>query len=261
MISRIHSKLGTAGFIVAIVALVAALSGVAIAASGLNGKQKKEVKKIAQTEAKKFSGVPGPPGPAGPAGPAGAAGPKGDKGDTGSQGSAGAAGKGVVLTAEPKGANCKEGGTKVEVEGNAASKKFVCNGLTGFTDTLPSGKTETGAWALGQSSEASAVALSFNIPLAQAPEKIHYVKLDEKEYTRSGESFAVADPPVNCLGEVADPEALPGHVCVYEGVNLGEAAGFFANEFVEALYPTGAVFDYIIEPGQIANGTWAVTAK
>jgi hypothetical protein len=56
MISRIHSKLGTAGLVVALVALVVALTGVAFAASGLNSKQKKEVKKIA----KQFAGKQGP---------------------------------------------------------------------------------------------------------------------------------------------------------------------------------------------------------
>ena len=44
MFSKLHERLGTAGFVVAIVALVAALAGTAFAAAGLNGKQKKEVK-------------------------------------------------------------------------------------------------------------------------------------------------------------------------------------------------------------------------
>ncbi|MBA3867401.1 MAG: hypothetical protein H0X42_13840 [Solirubrobacterales bacterium] len=53
-ISRIHQKLGTAGFIISIVALVAALGGGAYAASGgLSGKQKKEVEKIAKKDSAK----------------------------------------------------------------------------------------------------------------------------------------------------------------------------------------------------------------
>jgi hypothetical protein len=113
VISRVHQKLGTAGFFIAIVALVAALCGGAYAAkdgnggkqtatasnssknkphsknksskAGLNSKQKKQVKNISRTEAKKLVTA----GPAGPAGPAGA---KGDKGDNGGKGDTGAAG-------------------------------------------------------------------------------------------------------------------------------------------------------------------------
>ncbi|HWC47405.1 MAG TPA: hypothetical protein VG448_00790 [Solirubrobacterales bacterium] len=82
MFSRIHQKLGTAGFVIAIVALIVALGGAAYAAMpGLNSKQKKEVKKIAKGMVK-----PGVPGPAGPAGAPGAAGAKGDTGATGGTG-------------------------------------------------------------------------------------------------------------------------------------------------------------------------------
>lgn len=72
MYSRLHNRLGTAGFAVAIVALVAAVAGTAFAATGLNGKQKKEVKKIAKSVVKQ-----GPAGAAGAAGLNGAAGPQG----------------------------------------------------------------------------------------------------------------------------------------------------------------------------------------
>ena len=82
-ISRIHQKLGTAGFVISIVALVAAMGGGAYAASGgLNGKQKKEVEKIA----KKYAGKPGAAGPAGSNGSNGA---KGDTGATGAEGKQG----------------------------------------------------------------------------------------------------------------------------------------------------------------------------
>lgn len=75
MFSRLHSRLGTAGFVVAIVALVAAVAGTAFAATGLNSKQKKEVKKIAKSVVQQ-----------GPAGPAGAAGANGANGAAGPQG-------------------------------------------------------------------------------------------------------------------------------------------------------------------------------
>ncbi len=85
MISRIHSKLGTAGLVVAIVALVVALTGAAYAAGGLTKQQEKQVTKIA----KKYAGKQGATGPAGPQGPAGG---KGDAGAPGSPGAPGAPG-------------------------------------------------------------------------------------------------------------------------------------------------------------------------
>lgn len=110
MFSRIHQKLGTAGFLIAIVALIVALGGAAYAAlPGLNSKQKKEVKKIAKSFAK--------------AGPAGASGPAGAKGEAGAKGDTGAA-----------------GGTGPE--GPPGEK-----GETGPLDTkLPPGKTIRGFW-------------------------------------------------------------------------------------------------------------------
>jgi hypothetical protein len=248
LISRIHSKLGTAGFIVAIIALVAALSGVAIAAAGLNSKQKKEVKNIAKTEAKKIAAVPGPPGPAGAPGAPGAKGDTGAAGTDGQDGAPGTNGKNVVLTTEAKGVNCPEGGTKVEVEGSAASKKYVCNGLTGFTDTLPSKKTETGAWSVGPASGAGALfsALSFNIPLSEAPEELVFLELGEGETE-------------DCPGTAEDPEAAPGLLCVYTSQEGEVAPEYFAG--ATELHTSGAQMLFLVAPEAVATGTWAVTAK
>jgi hypothetical protein len=217
MISRIHSKLGTAGLVVAIVALVAALGGGAYAAQqGLNAKQKKEVKKIA----KKLV-------PAGPVGPAGPAGPQGKEGPQGKQG--------------PEGEPGEDGE----------------DGETGFTETLPTGETETGTWAVGPSTGTSVIPLTFNIPLAEAPEALHFVDLEGKETTGS----AAPIDPVNCLGSAEDPTAKPGQLCIYEDANFGEPDGFDANEVLTNLYTAGATFFYASEGGKLAFGTWAVTAK
>lgn len=81
MFSRLHNRLGTAGFVVAIVALVAAVAGTAFAATGLNNKQKKEVKKIAKSVVQQ--GPAGPAGANGANGAAGAAGPEGAPWTTG----------------------------------------------------------------------------------------------------------------------------------------------------------------------------------
>jgi len=278
MLSRLHKQLGTAGLSVAIVALVLAIGGTALAASGaLTGKQKKEVKNIAKQYAGK-PGATGATGPAGLAGAAGPAGPKGDtgaKGDTGSQGNPGtpgAAGKSVVLTTEAKGANCAEGGTKVEVEGNAASKKYVCNGVngtSGFTDTLPPGKTETGTWSILISankfhSPNAYTSISFPIPLAEGSEEGFVFNQEKTELEEFGSS--------GCEGTVEEPTAPPGVLCVYtiaeERENLGSSAPFetrSASGF--GFGPTGA---FIVGPpleGTAADqayveakGTWAVTA-
>lgn len=275
MLSRLHNKLGTAGLVVAMAALVLAVGGTALAAKGaLTGKQKKEVEKIA----KKYAGKPGATGPAGPAGPKGdngAPGPKGDagaKGDTGSPGStgsAGAAGKSVVLTAEAKGANCAEGGTKVEVEGNAASKKYVCNGTTGFTKTLPSGETETGTFAeltelqSGESATQEVwIPISFPIPLAAGGGE-ESVFLLTKDEIANEEGAGVA---AGCTGTVQKPTAPEGVLCLYTAEEESkEANEFFAivDEEFNAFRPTGTVLRVTVNklPGRIQiNGTWAVTA-
>jgi hypothetical protein len=138
-ITSLREPFGKAGLIVAIVALVFALAGGAIAANNaLTGKQKKEVTKIAKkfvgnyskatASAKAKQGKQGKTGKTGPQGPAGPAGPAGAKGDTGTNGKDGT-----------NGTNGKEG-----PEGKAGK-----DGTTGFTETLPSGKTETGSEGSG----------------------------------------------------------------------------------------------------------------
>jgi hypothetical protein len=220
MLSRVHQRLGTAGFVLAIVALVVALSGGAYAASGgLSSKQKKEVKKIARAEAKKFAKA----GPQGPAGPQGSPGAKGDAGAQGSQGPAGPAG-----AAGPKGPIGEPGEP----------------GETGFTSTLPSGKTETGAWSVGIGTAGSyaTTSISFNIPLATAATAVHY---DEAETAA-------------CPGTVAEPEAAPGNVCLYaantENITFKVLSGF------PYIWTGGVNLLFEEEAGAFAWGTWAVTA-
>ncbi|HVD40759.1 MAG TPA: hypothetical protein VNC16_07135 [Solirubrobacterales bacterium] len=251
MISRIHNKLGTAGLVVAIVALVAALTGAAYAAQGLNGKQKKEVKKIA----KKFAGKQGPQGPAGPAGPQGPAGKDGANGTNGTNGQS------VTGTPIASGGVCGAAtGVKYTLNGTPTTVCSGEDGETGFTATLPPGETETGAWAVGAfDSSSQLVSLSFNIPLAEAPEAMHYVNAAGEERTAEGEPF---HDPTNCLGSPDEPTAPAGDICVYADNELIEAEGGFpGTAFFENLYPTGATFLYFVEGGEAkAWGTWAVTA-
>ena len=220
MISRIHNKLGTAGLIVAMVALLAALGGAAVAAAPkLNSTQKKEVKSIAQTEAKKVMTA----GPQGPAGKDGASGINGTNGTNGKDGAQGAPGK---------------------------------NGETGFTDTLPSGKTETGTFSVptinGAATPASPlVPISYNIPLASGtPPTVNVIGKDG--------TTAVLGNKANCPGTNADPEANPGNLCLYADPVFTEKLTF---AFAFSNGPTGAVINLTVgAEGGVVMGTWAVTA-
>jgi hypothetical protein len=245
MIHRIHQKLGTAGFLIAIVALVAALGGTALAAKGaLTGKQKKEVTKIAKQYA-------GKPGAAGAAGPTGAAGPKGDTGAQGPVGKEGPQGK--------EGIQGKQG-----IQGIQGVP-----GTTGFTDTLPSGKTETGVWtaAIPPTSEffEYRVPISFPIPLEEGAEKAFFFTPEQVQLEEFGTS--------GCKWELENLDALP------ESTVPGTLCMFAAHE-EEAEFNTfhspGSQFDFgygpsgsspgFIHPSassatqSTADGVWAITA-
>jgi hypothetical protein len=250
-VRAIREPFGTAGLILACVALIAALTGGAYAASGgLTAKQKKEVKKIA----KKFAGKPGAPGPTGPAGSAGSKGDTGAKGDSGASGTSATA---VSFTGEQHG--CASGGIEVK---SAGAPTFVCNGETGFTEKLPPGKTETGAWAFGTTGgvQPQYVPISFNIPLEQAP-TIHVIKKNglEKAFNSDIGGYEEIEQP-NCPGGVTEPTAEPGNLCLYteaeSEINVGN------HPFLSKSYTTGAVLTVIVEGGSSESGfgTWAVTA-
>jgi hypothetical protein len=238
MFTRLRDQIGTAGLVVAIVALVAALGGGAYAASkGLNSTQKKEVKKIA----KSFQGT-GPQGPAGPAGAPGAAGAKGDPGATGKEGPQG-----------PQGKPGKDGE----------------DGETGFTETLPEGMTETGAWVIpplaagGNPGTAIREApISFSIPLAtELPEANVYLE------PKTG--FEGADA-VACPGTAEEPEAEQGNLCVYIAYeqNLVEPWELTGKSIIKVNGSTndpgasrsGAIVYIAAAPETTLRGTWAVTA-
>lgn len=286
-IRAIREPFGTAGLIVAVIALVAALAGGAYAAGGLTGKQKKEVTKIA----KKYAGKPGATGPAGPAGPAGASGKDGANGQDGAAGT-----NGVSVTSQAATAGeCPAGGTKFT---SASGTSAVCNGkngTTGFTETLPSGKTETGTWGFGAVAPAATPApsvpsnglfsfISFAVPLETdlPPETAHYIAENGKELKlKINSSFEIEGSeavdqasPAPCPGSVEAPEALPGHLCVYEAYEsddltitsemIGKATGDAPPPLSFGVGRTGAMINaYLINKPTTevkAWGTWAVTA-
>jgi hypothetical protein len=280
MLHRFKERFGTAGLVVALLALVLALGGTALAASGaLTGKQKKEVEKIA----KKFQGT----GPAGPQGAAGANGKDGANGTNGQAGAPGTDGKNVVTTtitnAGLEGHCTSVGGTKFQVEGSA-TKEYVCNGKngtngqTGFTETLPEGKTETGIWGSGFSTAEGrhSFPISFPIPLATAPADSDITIVGPTESSKPGcpGRGGGALPPASPADfEPTIPEADPGKFCIYldameetEPVSVETSVkipvwrgGEWWNE--SGVSPTGALFEVICKSSFCqAFGTWAVTA-
>lgn len=223
MLNRIHQKLGTAGFVIAIIALVAALTGGAYAAGGgLTAKQKKQVEKIA----KKFSGQPGATGPTGAVGPTGAAGPAGRDGANGVDGTPGTPGK---------------------------------NGETGFTETLPSEKTETGTWAFGPMPAGvsiTRVPFSFPIPLEEGV-AVNYIPEGVTP---------PSDVTEACPGSTEEPIAEPGNLCVYElngfGAEFENEQNPESGETEDGTGRTGVLLKFgILEPEAFGRGVWAVTSE
>ena len=134
MFSRIHSKLGPAGLIVALVALVAAVTGSAFAAGVFTKAEEKKIIKIAKKYAGKQGpqGTVGPQGAVGPQGPAGVAGKEGARGPEGPEGPEGPAGP--------------------------------------TTAVLPPGETQTGIWSFTNKDVISAFAtISYGLRLESEP--------------------------------------------------------------------------------------------
>jgi Collagen triple helix repeat (20 copies) len=229
MLSRMHSKLGTAGLVVAVIALIAALTGAAFAAGGLTKQQEKQVKKIA----KKFAGKPGPMGPQGVPGAKGDTGAKGDPGANGAPGAPG------------------QPGTDGE-DGACSTANPDC--------TLPSGATETGTWSAGIATSAQEIVpISFNLPLAEPPTAINFVRANGKEKFFNTQTFETEErDPLKCHGSVADPTAEPGVVCIY--LDKEQNVQFSETNFTPRFYRSGATFTALLGENGGAEGTYAVMA-
>jgi Collagen triple helix repeat (20 copies) len=261
---RLREPFGKAGLTVAVIALVFAMLGGAYAASNEGGGK-------ATASAKAKAGPRGPRGKTGPAGPAGPAGAKGDTGAAGSNGTNGKDGtngsNGVSAEATSfageKG-SCKEGGLEVK---SAKPVALVCNGkagTTGFTKTLPSGETETGAWSMPEG-EKGVTTISFPIPLSSGA-------ANSGLYLNQGfPTGATPEEEEKCPGSAEEPKAKAGFLCIYTA--KGSVSQFFAQrtDGIPSLGisygKTGSVL-IGIEPkkGEGINlsgsvfGPWAVTA-
>jgi hypothetical protein len=253
MLSRIHDKLGTAGFVISIVALVVALTGGAYAATkGLSPQVKKQITKESKKFSKKFSkqfAVPGPQGAKGDTGAAGANGTNGTNGTSGTNGATGEAG--------------------------------ACSGENPEC-TLPSGATLIGAWSASGGEEDTALApISFNLRVSPAPTALFPSKVAgftlAKTLEDGGLSSEWFGPKPNlssiedveedaaayeeaCPGEVDNPSAAGGFLCIYVGqlsgsaeIPTSESEG--ANEYGIVLGGRMGV------GGGSVRGSWAVTAE
>jgi hypothetical protein len=169
-------------------------------------------------------------GQRGPGGPPGAEGAQGPPGLAGPPGTPG-----------PKGDNGEQGPAGPLV------------------DALPSGKTLKGIWTVaGEASEAGSTAggnISFQFPLASRPTK-HYIGPD-------------GVTPDGCTGDVTDPGADPGHLCVFAAEELHATEPLICAWEHQDCQPTSAASRFgagliafsTESTGQFeVDGTWAVTA-
>lgn len=268
---RKHVRLTPTG-VIAVLALVFALSGGAYAAGRYVITSTKQIKPSVLASLRGASGKPGAPGAAGPAGaqgPQGSQGPQGAKGETGAAGSAGAKGE--------TGATGKEG-AKGATGAAGPQGATGATGQTGFTETLPSGKTETGTWVVASSGLPAeplpAVAISFPIPLQAASADNHAFYFTEgqtlgEEFGENEETQASCKvgaskcKSLGCEGIVnGKPVAAAGELCVYsQREGKGTEVGLNSSGTEKSYGQAGSSIYF--EPGAgtiIASGVWAVTA-
>jgi hypothetical protein len=250
MFQTLRTRFGIPG-VISVIALVFAMAGGAFAANNLASSSGSK----ATASAKGKQGPRGKTGKTGPQGPAGPAGLAGPAGPVGPAGTAGANGISVTSAPEPKGVNCKEGGSKFTA---ANGTTFACNGAKGVQGEpgptcengeclLPEGATETGVWAAsGQGSLNLWASISFPLRLSAPIDeaKIHYVTA----------------PSTECPGSLAAPKALAGHLCLYPGSTLNVTPPFGGYTSLDPR--SGVVLKFFTEveaDEAVTSGSWAVT--
>ncbi len=248
MFSIFRNRFGVPG-VISVIALVFAMFGGAYAASNSSGGSKATASAKAKKGPRGPRGPKGPPGATGPTGPQGPAGPAGANGKDGANG---ADGQSVTVTSLPTGQCANgQGGAKFTVGGQEAE---ACNGETGFTESLPEGKTETGTFAVQaeEGGPAPIVPISFNIPLAAGLDQAHV--------------HFVTAPGGSCTGSASNPTAASGHLCVYKSIGNGlvisATEGFIKPDFSDlGAGPTGTLlgFEAPTAPVSTVFGAWAVT--
>jgi hypothetical protein len=251
MLRRLWGRVGYVNVLLVTV-LVFAMSGGAFAAKKFLITSTKEISPKVLKALRGKRGPAGNPGLVGPAGPSGPQGPAGAVGSNGKDGAAGGNGISVTSAPEPAGSNCKFGGSKFVSIGAAT---YACNGETGFTETLPKGKTEMGSWSLENPPANPTLgvsfpltSISFVIPLESAP-AAHFLKAGEEPTGPTSEQ---------CPGSAKEPKAAEGQLCVYAQAELNAPSGINPEP-----HSYGAVLagEPGAAPGGVAYGSWAVTAE
>lgn len=284
--------------IIAFVALIFAATGGAFAASGGDSHGTLTASTATKKKSKTPAGKPGPRGPAGPkgatgamgatgaTGPAGPGGPAGPAGPTGpaGTGTAGTNGtngndgtNGVSVTSKEQASGtlgpCTVGGSEFT---SASGKTYACNGKNGGggSGTLEQGKTETGTWSSVTSSSFNkaeesdeSASISFAVPLEEPIVGAHAVFVTTTEQSnKSGTNYS------HCGGDVEEPKAEEGYLCVYQGLTVTEGA--FSTYAVTQIQLPGTATAGAGTSGAIASiyyhgeaeghemrGSWAVTAE
>lgn len=270
----LRNRFGIPG-VISVIALVFAMFGGAYAASDNGSSDKatasaKKGKKGPRRGPRGKRGKPGKPGPAGPQGPAGSQGaaglqgPKGDKGDPGATG--------------PQGPEGDEGQPGEDGEDGACSvSEPEC--------ILPPEATETGSWSIGTIATAPAGSFiyapaSFTLPLEEDLDAahVHFLNPDGEELVQKPDfGGAEAVEPTGCGNDIgpeanaANPEAAPGHLCVYASALTNISLSLFAPVIQDpsaggggggtlGASKAGAIIGFLGENNALAFGTWAVTA-
>lgn len=236
MIQRIRRHVN-ATTVIAVFALVFAMSGGAYAAKKFLITSKGQ---ISPKVLKSLKGATGAAGATGAKGANGVAGPAGPAGAPGPQGPAGAKGE--------NGTNGKDG-----IEGKKGEQGIP--GTTGFTNTLPSGRTETGTWSAIQENEniGALVPISFSIPLPEGLDATHVHAEGEANFEEA------------CPGSAEAPKAAAGNFCIYVGLEQELAVASIRTPFSFAESGTGTsgailVLSSLTPETSRAAGSWAVTA-
>lgn len=119
-----------------------------------------------------------------------------------------------------------------------------------ITGTLPSGVTLRGGYGIAARSTANSVQapISFGLALPGDP-ATHYVPI-------------VGPAPPQCPGDVNDPRALPGNLCVYEYVASGTTSVLidFPAGTGSARFGASVQGNTAASVDAVVRGTWAVTA-
>lgn len=244
MFSLMKKRLGIPG-VISVIALVFAMAGGAYAAKSVVITKLSQISPSVQKKLK------------GKAGPAGAPGAKGDTGARGDTGAAGAPGK-----EGPQGPQGKEGAPGKAGEDGEAGEPWVPD------NTLPSEATETGVWNISPLAAGGVPVtaraetdLSFSIPLENE------IPAANVHFEPAG-GFTGADA-VACPGSAAEPEAEPGHLCVYlafeeatEWESLGNESIIKVNnsQLTQGASRSGAILLVFVGAETRLRGTWAVTA-